>query len=428
MHGPNIRRRIDSEPARCGTDSAQTQPAPQPTDRPAADPSATGTALPAALSIAVAAKLSDLPFWPGISEATPGHRFVFQCADVLAVLRDTIGAAQRVEPLFVAVTTKDGAPLLLLPLGIERRDGLRVLGFLDGTVSDFNAPIVFAPAQHWDGAAMRQLWNDLQPHLPAYDIAIFRKMPETIDGIANPFLHLATARSAHGTHTLKLPADWSAAARDILPDLSDSRRRLRKLDRLGATEFRIADNVDEAIAFTTAAMAMKGRRLVDTIGVDRFASEPGYADYYVEITRRLFATGAVHVSALMIDGTPRAAHWGFVFAGRFYHLLTAFDVDAAWRPYALGRMHNEFLMEWSANAGLATFDFGVGDEPYKTAYSNDYQHLADAILPRTLIGHAYGWLVDLRRYSARTIRASAFATTAERIRRDLNKWRNSSQQ
>src|SRR5208337_3187760 len=125
-------------------------------------------------------------YWPHCDSVTPARRYAFQCADILNVWVRTIGRAQKIMPLFVAVLDRAGAPLLFLPLGIEQRYGAKILRFLDGHVSDFNAPIVFPSARDWDEAKVRTLWRELQRQLPGFDLALFEEVTEMVEDWPNP--------------------------------------------------------------------------------------------------------------------------------------------------------------------------------------------------------------------------------------------------
>jgi CelD/BcsL family acetyltransferase involved in cellulose biosynthesis len=159
------------------------------------------------------------------------------------------------------------------------------------------------------------------------------------------------------------------------------------------------------------------------LGTDRFASEPGYADYYIETSRRLFHTGTIHASALQLDGKILAAQWGYIYRNRFYHQLTAYDGSGDWPSYSPGRLLSEHLIERSVRAGLATFDFGVGDEPYKSSYCDEHRLLFDAVLPITLKGRLYALSFDFRRNSTILLRNTRFEAMAQSLFRAIGVWR-----
>jgi CelD/BcsL family acetyltransferase involved in cellulose biosynthesis len=68
------------------------------------------------------------------------------------------------------------------------------------------------------------------------------------------------------------------------------------------------------------------------------------------------------------------------------------------------------------------FDFGVGDEPYKSSYCDKRRVLFDAILPVTPTGRLYALSVDFRRNSPIRLRKSRFAALAQRLFRAIGLW------
>ena len=358
-------------------------------------------------------------FWPRTTTTTPGRYWVFQCADVIEAWCASLGMAQGIESLFVAVLDARDQPLLLLPLGIRSRGGVRQLVFLDETVSDYNAPVVFAGARDFDAATMRRVWHDIVASLPPFDVAVLEKMPDMVKDWPNPMRFLATGPSCVGAHGMTLPADWESDGKKRLPNFRDSRRRLRKLAERGAVSIETAQTAEEASAILEAMISMKRRQLLRITGVDPFDAHPGYVDYYVEATRRLFAGGAVHLSALRLDDQILAAHWGYVLDDRFYQLMPTFLEDEEWRFYAPGRLLNEHLIEWSTRQGLAIFDFGCGDEPYKAAYCDQHWSLNEAVLPMTAIGQLWSLAFNARRFAADRLREFATWNTIKAFRHRL---------
>ena len=69
--------------------------------------------------------------------------------------------------------------MLILPLGIYRRGWLRVLRFLGGVVTDYNAPLI-DPDFAWriGEAEFAALWRRILDLLPGVDLVWLRRMPE----------------------------------------------------------------------------------------------------------------------------------------------------------------------------------------------------------------------------------------------------------
>lgn len=145
----------------------------------------------------------------------------------------------------------------------------------------------------------------------------------------------------------------------------NSRNRLRRqLSRRRHLAFEVARSAAQAEVFLRKVLADKARQYART-WVPGF-EVPGKRAFYLAATQRLACPDTVHASDLTVGGAIVACHWGLVLGGRFYLLLTTYDV--AWKRYSPRALHHEALIRWCYTRGMATFDFGVGDEAYKGDY------------------------------------------------------------
>jgi CelD/BcsL family acetyltransferase involved in cellulose biosynthesis len=333
---------------------------------------------------------SELPdlaaFWPRSDRLGSAQCYAFQCADILEVWCDTIGAARNIQPQFVAVVDAIGHPLMLLPLGIQNRRGTRILTFLDGGVSDYNVPVLFSDTTDWNAQIVSAIWKALRTLLPPFDIAVLEKMADRAGDFANPLLFLGSSSQPDSGHAINLSGTWENFAAERLPYRQDSRRNRRKLSELGTLKFEVAESPAQSEAFLDAMIRQKTGRFNET-GASGF-NPPGKLAYYHDATHRLRNSGVIHLSALKLDDTIIATHWGFVAGMRFYYLMPSYEAGV-WRSYSAGRLLAENLLEWSYEHGLKAFDFGVGDEEYKFKYCDVVIPLYRAVLPITARGWVY---------------------------------------
>ncbi len=322
--------------------------------------------------------------WPRSDDLGATRCHVFQCADVLKVWLETIGAARGVDAHFVVVSNERGEPWFALPLGVERRYGLRVLTFLDGGVSDYNAPVIFADAPAGRSFPVPALIERLRAFLPPFDLVMFEKMPAEVLDYSNPLVRQGMDHHVPSGHVMTLSGSWADYAANGLPRRQDSRRKRRKLEASGRVAFVVADDAMSRERLLAAMIRQKAARYIETRGWDGF-DRPGYRDYFRQMTQRLGA-GAIHLSALELNGEPIAAHWGLVAGSRFYSLMPSFEAE--WNKFSPGRLLTEHLIEWSYARGLSCFDFGVGDETYKFEFRDRVLPLYRAVIPVTLAGSA----------------------------------------
>ncbi len=328
-----------------------------------------------------------------------GRGYAFQRYDWHAAWQATIGAAERVDPYIVRVVDAADATMLLLPLGVYRLQGLRVLRPLGGLVTDYNAPLLepgFAAQVTPEQVA--GLWSAILDALPRIDLVWLRRMPEMVEGARNPLVFLSGARHTEDAHTARLGPTMAQFRAEHTLSWPDTRRRRRRLSEQGRLEFVVAASPEKQHAMLQSLAPLKSRHWRRAGSRDWFA-EPGYLRFYETLTAAPPPDVEVHVSALRVDDVVVAAHWGLVAGGRFYHLVTAYDDQ--WSRYAPGRLLIEDLVDWCIRRGdIRLFDFTAGAEPYKREWTDHSMPLYEVIAPRSALGTAYvtwrGWRERLK--------------------------------
>jgi CelD/BcsL family acetyltransferase involved in cellulose biosynthesis len=137
--------------------------------------------------------------------------FAFQTFEWQSVWYSTIGKAEGVSPFIIRLTDRRGRTLMILPLGIYNRYGLRSLQFLGGSLSDYNAPLVDAEfATEISSNVFSRLWPILLEALPRVDVIWLRRMPERIEGVRNPLVTLPGSAHTENAHAATLSQSFAA--------------------------------------------------------------------------------------------------------------------------------------------------------------------------------------------------------------------------
>jgi CelD/BcsL family acetyltransferase involved in cellulose biosynthesis len=350
--------------------------------------------------LAVYASLANCEaLWRRAFEDCAGY--AFQSFEWQSTCQATIGAAQGIEPHVAVLSNGNGRVLMLLPLGIYRQRGLRVLRFLGDVVTDYGAPLIdreFAAAiQPADTA---RLWSAICRLLPRVDVVWLWRMPPEIEGVPNPLAALPGTEHADDAFAAILPSSMVEFRKTHRVNWSDTRRRRRRLAEHGRVEFELATTAaarDEALARVAQD---KSRRWRETGARDLFA-EPGYLDFYRTMTETPVAGATPQIAVLRLDGRIVAAHWGLVVGERFYYLLPAYD--AAWQDYSVGRLLIENMVEWAIQEpGVRIFDLTAGGEAYKHQWTDCSTPLYELLAPASLVGRIYvagrRWRERLKRH------------------------------
>jgi CelD/BcsL family acetyltransferase involved in cellulose biosynthesis len=361
--------------------------------------------------LAVYASLAQCEsLWRRAAESCAGY--AFQSFEWQSTCQATIGAARGVKPHIAVLSGADGRVLFLLPLGIYRYRGLRVLRFLGDVVTDYGAPLIdtdFAAAIK--PAETARLWSEVCRLLPRVDVVWLWRMPPEIEGVPNPMAALPGAEHTDSAFAAVLPASMAEFRKTHRVNWSDTRRRRRRLAEHGRVEFELATTEAARREALDRLARDKSRRWRETGARDLFA-EPGYLEFYRAMTDTSVAGGKPQIAVLRLDGRVVAAHWGLVVGERFYYLLPAYD--AAWQDYSVGRLLLENMVEWAIrDPAVRVFDLTAGGEAYKHQWTDCSMPLYELLAPASLPGRVY---VGARRLRQRLKRHPALRNLVRRLR------------
>jgi CelD/BcsL family acetyltransferase involved in cellulose biosynthesis len=302
--------------------------------------------------------------WPRGGPDTAALCHPFQTRTYLDTWHATYGAAHGAQLCLVEVRDAARQPILMLPLMITLQHGCRVLGFTDLGVSDYNAPVLFPTVIVWDKPSVQRLWQAILARLPAFDMLILDKMPERVGTLANPLFLLADEANPESCHLTNLDRPWNEVEQHV-QGAKNLRNRFRALQRLGSCELMIAQTREQREFILGHLLAQKQRRFEETL-VPGFEAHPEKRDFFTLATESFAAVGALHLSALVVNGQVIAAYWAMTQGRRYYGLFITFEAGE-WTKYSPGRVLHHQLLQHLSQQGYACLDLGIGDEPWKLA-------------------------------------------------------------
>ncbi|HEY3778748.1 MAG TPA: GNAT family N-acetyltransferase [Rhizomicrobium sp.] len=326
--------------------------------------------------------------WPDLSNLArfaDARAYPFQCRDHLEIWLETIGSAADVRPFFAKVSDAAGEPLMLVPLGLRRQAGIRILEFLDCGVADYNAPVLYRAATQLSPAEARALWAAVCRAAPRFDVAVLNKMPERVEEFSNPLYALATHPCPESGHYIPLdgvPAETLQSKHDS----KETRRRRARLSEVGEVRLRIAHKDVEVEEVFPVFLRQKSAQYREKTGSEGF-DVPGQRAYYLSLARRLVNRG-VELAYLRVGADIVATAWCLIAGRRYYYMMCAHE-GGAWGKFGTGRLLLEDLVERAQREGLEAFDLGIGDESYKLRWKQMALSLADAREPATARGRLY---------------------------------------
>jgi CelD/BcsL family acetyltransferase involved in cellulose biosynthesis len=307
---------------------------------------------------------------------------VFQTFDWLATWQRSAGHHTDSRPAIV-VGRKDADILFLLPLATRSAGFVRELTWLGTDLCDYNAPLL-APAfsATVTTAQIAPLWQKilcaLRKHARLhFDLIRLEKMPQTVGAQSNPMLALGTRLNPSNAYATPLMDSWDRfyAARRSAATRSRERSKRKKLAEFGTLALITPASADDMLTSFGILAAQKARAFQQMGAVNIFA-RPGFCAFYAALIASPQARRMLHITRLDCGGQAAAVNLGLVFRGTYYHVLAS-HTDGELARFGPGAAHMHDILRYAIERGLTTFDFTIGDEPYKRNWCDTVQPLYD---------------------------------------------------
>lgn len=350
--------------------------------------------------------------------STPYQRF-----DFLNAWQRHVGAAEGTEPFIVIARDAEHRPLLLLPLGLERRAGLRIASFLGGKHPTFNMPLWHRDVAKTAGAGeIAALIAGLQAAAHGADVLALRQQPLRWRDLANPMALLPHQPAVNDCPVLVLEPGAPATDR-----ISNSfRRRLKskekKLQALPGYRYAQATTDADIERLLAAFFRIKPIRMAAQKLPDVFA-DPGVADFIRQACLTKLADGgrAIDIHALQSDDEMIALFAGVADGERYSMMFNTYTLSDAAR-YSPGLILMRSIIDHYAERGYRRIDLGIGSDDYKKMFCKDLEPIVDsyvALSPRGRL--AAPAMAGLAR-AKRTVKQSpALKQMAQRLRAVLQR-------
>ena len=359
-------------------------------------------------------EIHDLPDIAGEWKAfeRSADHLVFQSFDWLANWQRHVGARRGTIPAIIVGRELDGETLFILPLAVETARSCRRLCFLASRLCDYNAPLL-APDFSARMSTERFLlaWRDVlallrsQPRL-RFDLIDLEKMPEYVGGQRNPFLDLRVQAHPSGAYLADLGRDWNAfyAQKRSSATRKRERRQLRQLAEHGKLCFVDVEDGSEITRTLTTLIEQKSR-VFARMGVDDRFARPGIREFFLAIACDPDMRELVHVSRLDVGTQIVAASVGLKLRDGYYLILSSYD-DGELSRFGPGRAHLNELLRHVIERGFRSFDFTVGDEPYKRDWCDTELALHDYLGAVTIAGWSVAGMTAVFRRLKRHVKRS----------------------
>jgi CelD/BcsL family acetyltransferase involved in cellulose biosynthesis len=352
------------------------------------------------LDVRAHARFEDIPaFWrdpEGPSRPSP-----FQSDAVLAAWYATIGVGASLVPLVLEITLAGGLPLMLLPLVIERRAGLRVAAFADRGVVDNAAPLL-APAALTHPVAPETLLAAVRHAAPDVDVIALEKQPPILSGLANPLVGERRGTASRlSAHPIVFGESFAAYTTNRTKHFRKEQQRIgRVFERHPGARFELVTDAGEARGVYAFMEEFQSARL-DALGIAHALGRPEVSAFYREVIERGMPRGEVAFGVLRGEDEIVAAVLALV-EGERATLVRLAHRGGPWANCSPGRLVVDRTLEALHGRGVRLIDLSIGDYHYKEGFGGDTIPLVETRLGVTLRGKVHVAALDLRRALGRS--------------------------
>jgi CelD/BcsL family acetyltransferase involved in cellulose biosynthesis len=292
------------------------------------------------------------------------------------------------------VTLRDvlGRPLVILPLVVARRGGLKTASPLGGKHANFNLPLLRPGfGASLQPAEARALLVRIGRAL-AVDLLVFRNAPLVWADEPNPLTAGGRASPSNAYKvTLAPDADATLVRVSSGPARKKLRNKERSLAKLGEVGFLEATNEAEVDLILDQLLRQKSLRFRE-LGIDDPYASTAAQRFVRDACLAGLAEGrpAIALQALTLDGAIIAALGSAADGERLSGMFISFEAVPEIARCSPGEILVSAIIRRECERGRTGFDLGVGEARYKRVFCNEVEQLADNVVGITAPGKLYG--------------------------------------
>ncbi len=308
--------------------------------------------------------------------STPYQRF-----DFLSPWQQQVAKRDNVLPFIVIAYDAERRPLLLLPLALNHKHGVRSACFMGGKHATFNMALWdsdFAAAA--TAADLDALISGIRQRSGA-DVLALTQQPLRWRDLPNPMALLPSQASANDCPLLTMGP--GAAPATLIS--SSFRRRLkgkeRKLQKLSGYRYHVAASEADVKRLLDWFLSIKPLRMAKQKLPNVFA-DPGVEDFIRSACMAKLAGGGhvIDIHALECADEVIAIFAGVADGYRFSMMFNTYTMSGNSR-YSPGLILMRNIIDHYAARGYRALDLGIGSDDYKRLFCKSDEPIFDSFIP-----------------------------------------------
>ena len=286
--------------------------------------------------------------------------------------------------LIIAIYDKDN-PILILPLFRESIYGINILRGFGSFMADYGPIIINTNYQN------KELSNTISKTLLEleFDYFEFNNIDKNLLKLFNFSKNIFKNDQSINSYQLNIQEDL-ILKKKIHKEHLDINRQIRRLNKIGKLSFGIIDSKEEKIKMLIKMIQLKSEQYRRTQKRDIFKNNL-ISEFFKDIFLSLDSNDFCHISYIKLISLAV----NIISKNKFYYLMPSYDYK--YSKYSPGKILLKYLIDWSKKNQLETFDFTVGDEPYKSIWTNQKTPLYKIYFFHNLKGYLIHLMFLLRK-------------------------------
>lgn len=326
------------------------------------------------------------------------------------------GEGDKPAAIKILVHRENGRATSIWPFVLYREMGLRVLRFMGEPVSQYS-DILAEPSA--DLSQLRAGWDHLC-EMAEPDALVMRKVRS--DSAIAPLMHDLDAipteeQEAPFADLTTVPDYETYQARFSKRFRRNCRRQCNRLEELGALEFRMIRESEEARRYIADAFTMKREWLRETGRIAPSFNDERFGSFFNALAGSTDRPAGCVVSALTLDGHPIAVEVGILDRGQYAVHIGAFEAGHARLSPGTHQMARSIAQ--LIEMGIERYDLLAPHDSYKMTWTDKTVGVGDYVVPRSVTGRVYADLYLKRLRPAMKNGLTAISNAASKVTSSL---------
>ena len=227
-----------------------------------------------------------------------------------------------------------------------------------------------------DGRSLRRLAQELFAHPPRrFSLAFLDSESETASFLRDAAAErrfLVLERTLERSPYVEVDRTWAEYERSLSRNVrGDARRRLRRLQELGAITVDVCDGSERLEELLTEGFRIEASGWKGSSG-SAINSQQQTDAFYRSVARWAAARGWLCLAFLRLDGAPIAFHYCLEFDGMHYFIKGGHS--PAYSRFSPGKALTYAMLSRAFSVGLSTYEFLGADDPWKLRWTSSSRH------------------------------------------------------